>query len=98
MAEKKQVKLGILSRSTPAKTEPSNADLDSGKITAIGVGITTGELAALSNLAAQYGLTKNALTRFAIRRLLVDVRSGALNIEQELLEPEPIKPKLKLPK
>lgn len=105
MAQKTKVKtegkgLGILSstRSAPiAKAQPGNQDLDLGKISPVGVGLKQGEKNALMTIAAEQGLTLNALMRFALRDFIVKVRAGSIDLEQSKAEPEPQKPRLKLP-
>ena len=105
MAQKAKVKtegkgLGILSstRSAPVvKAQPGNQDLDLGKISPVGVGLTAGEKAALMTIAAEQGLKLNALMRFALRHFIVGVRDGSIDLEQSQAEPEPQKKRLKLP-
>ncbi len=103
MAQKAKVKnqsLGIFSRSGPApsvKAQPAdNSDLK-GAISPVGVGLTAGEKAALKALAESHELTLNALMRFALRRFIVDVRAGKIDLEAEQAEPEPVKKRLRLP-
>ena len=106
MAQKAKVKtegkgLGILSstRSAPvASTQASNQDLDGGKISPVGVGLMTGEKEALKTIAAEQGLTLNALMRFALRDFIVKVRAGSIDLAQSQAEPEPQKKRLVLPK
>lgn len=106
MAQKAKVKqsLGVLSstgakRSAPGATKATagNRDLDLGKISPVGVGLLTGEKEALKVLAAEQGITLNALMRFALRRFIVEVRAGVIDLNKEQDEPEPQKKKLKLP-
>ena len=104
MAQKTKVKsnqtLGIFSRTGPApiaKAKPQdNSDL-SGSIKPVGVGLTAGEKEALKTIAESNELTLNALMRFALRRFIVEVRSGKIDLEAEQAEPEPQKKRLKLP-
>ncbi len=104
MAQKTKVKnqsLGIFSSSGSSpkvKAQPAdNSDLNGGKIAPVGVGLMTGEKQALRELAEAQGLTLNALMRFALRRFIVDVRAGKIDLEAEQAEPEPQKKRLKLP-
>jgi hypothetical protein len=101
MAEKAKVKsLGVLksTRSAPAeKAQADNSDLETGKISPVGVGLKEGEQKALKAIAAEHGHTLNALMRFALRRFIVDVRAGVIDLEQEQAEPEPQKKRLRLP-
>ena len=63
----------------------------------MGVGLTAGEKEALKTIAESNELTLNALMRFALRRFIVEVRSGKIDLEAEQAEPEPQKKRLKLP-
>ena len=104
MAQKTKAKvtqsLGIFSRTGPApiaKAKPQdNSDL-TGSIKPVGVGLTAGEKEALKAIAERHELTLNALMRFAMRRFIVDVRAGKIDLEAEQAEPEPVKKRLKLP-
>ncbi len=102
MAQKAKVKkesLGIFSRTGSApstKPQADNSDL-SGAIKPVGVGLTAGEKEALKAMAESHELTLNALMRYAMRRFIVDVRAGKIDLEAELAEPEPVKKRLKLP-
>ena len=106
MAQKTKVKaqpLGIMSGTrsgsqlipTKAKAQ-DNSDL-TGSIKPVGVGLTAGEKEALKTIAESNELTLNALMRFALRRFIVEVRSGKIDLEAEQAEPEPQKKRLKLP-
>jgi hypothetical protein len=107
MAQKTKVKnqsLGIMSgarsgsKLIPTKAKPQdNSDLTEGKIAPVGTGLTLGEKAALKAIAESNQLTLNALMRFALRRFIVEVRSGKIDLEAEQAEPEPQKKRLKLP-
>lgn len=102
MAQKTKVKtqsLGIFSRTGPApkaKAQADNSDL-TGSIKPVGVGITAGEKEALKTIAESNELTLNALMRFALRRFIVQVRAGEIDLNAEQAEPEPQKKRLKLP-
>jgi len=107
MAQKTKVNkpaqsLGIFSRSAgnppaKAKAPADNSDLNSGKIAPVGTGLTQGEREALKSLAAEHELTLNALMRFALRRFIVQVRAGEIDLEAEQAEPAPVKKRLRLP-
>ena len=79
------------------KAKADNSDLDTGKITPVGTGLKEGEKQALKAIAEQNDLTLNALMRFALRRFIVDVRAGRINLAAEEATPEPVKKKLRLP-
>ena len=74
-----------------------NSDLNTGKIGPVSAGLMTGEKMALKDIAAQNDLTINALMRFALRRFIIDVRTGKIDIQAALDEPKPEKKRLKLP-
>ena len=103
MAQKTKVKatqsLGIFSRtgSTPKAKPQDNSDLALGKISPVGTGLTAGEKLALKSIAESHELKLNALMRFALRRFIVEVRAGRIDLEAEQAEPEPAKKRLKLP-
>ena len=73
-----------------------NSDLK-GAIEPVGVGLTAGEKAALKAMAEQQGVTLNHLMRYALRRFIVGVRAGEIDLEAEQAEPEPVKKRLRLP-
>lgn len=100
MARKKPDMTNIFARTEPegeSTRAGDNEDLDSGRITTQGVGLREGELAALNDLANRSGLTKNALARLAIRKFIIDERTGALDLSDYIEAPEP-KKRAKLPK
>ena len=74
-----------------------NSDLDRGSVRPSGVGLREGEITALDQIAARYDLARNALLRLAARRLILDYRTGQLDLSG-LLEPKTPKrePKQKL--
>ena len=107
MAQKTKVtqSLGIMSKRSGSgsalipireKAQADNSDLK-GAISPVGVGLTAGEKQALKSIAAEQELTLNALMRFALRRFIVQVRAGEIDLEAEQAEPEPQKKRLKLP-
>jgi hypothetical protein len=81
------------------------SDLDAGNIRSTGVGLTTGEIAALDNLGRQLGelldsdkVARNALIRIATRELLLAVLSGERSLGELAAyfeRPEKVKPKLR---
>lgn len=76
----------------------ANADLDEGRILSSGVGLKQGELAAIDNLAEQYGTTRNALLHIAIRYFIVKVRSGEIDPGDFLETPKQPKKRAIMPK
>lgn len=58
-----------------------NDDLDRGRILTNGVGLREGELDALESMQAKYGLSRNALIRLAVRKLILAERAGTADIQ-----------------
>lgn len=65
------------------KPSPYFTDLDAGKLKTISVGLKEGEIAALDQVADTLGLARNSLTRYIIRRFLVDYQAGRVEVEVE---------------
>lgn len=86
-----------MGKKTPATNPGKNDDLNSGKIIPNGVGLTEGEVAAVDSIAAEHGLTRNALLRFAVRTFILNYRSGNIDLENYIFTPPPPKRKLELP-
>jgi hypothetical protein len=51
----------------------------------------------LDELAAENGLTRNALLHFAVRKFLIDYRAGEIDLKPMIEEPPVPKRKLRLP-
>lgn len=83
---KKDEPLGIFTKTekpaeaTPSPTQADNSDLDTGPILPSGVGLRQGEVEALKQIAAAYDISRNALLRYAARRLILDYRAGKLDL------------------
>ena len=69
---------------------------DRGKIAPVGTGLTLGEKEALRAIAASQEITLNALMRYALRRFIVEVRAGRIDLEAEQDKPAPPKKRLKM--
>ena len=105
MAQKTKItqSLGIMSEPrsgsklipTKAKAQ-DNSDLNEGKIAPVGTGLTLGEKEALKVIAASQEITLNALMRYALRRFIVEVRAGRIDLEAEQDKPAPPKKRLKM--
>ena len=100
MAAKKTVNLdSIFAKTEPQPQQESpNADLDSGNIRPSGVGLKGGEIKALDDIAAVFGLSRNALLHFAARRLILDYRAGRLDLSELVEIPPANKNRLRMPK
>ena len=78
-----------------------NSDLDLGRIMPSGVGLRTGEIAALDQIALRHDVARNGLIRFAVRKFILDYRAGEIDLGI-ITEPKPVtrRPlqRLKMPK
>jgi hypothetical protein len=66
------------------RTEPgaaSGESLQTGRTVSVGIGLKEGEIAFLDAVARQIGRSRNALLRYAVRRLIEEIRSGALDLK-----------------
>jgi Arc/MetJ-type ribon-helix-helix transcriptional regulator len=66
------------------RTEPETASgesLQTGRTVSVGIGLKEGEIAFLDAVARQVGRSRNALLRYAVRRLIEEIRSGALDLK-----------------
>ena len=72
-------------------------DLETGRTIPQGVGLKEGTINALQALADQYDISRNALMKFAIRRFLLDLRAGKINLSEYIEIPPKPKRKLKMP-
>lgn len=95
MAEKQ--KLAVFSRTEPATAPADNSDLKTGNVRAVGVGLRAGEIAALDAIAAEYGISRGAAIKLALRLFIIDHRAGRVNLSQYVEEPEPAKNRVRLP-
>jgi hypothetical protein len=75
-----------------------NSDLDQGNVRPLGVGLRIGEVAALDQIAARYGIARNALLRFAVRWFILQWRAGKVDLSGQVETPPPPKKKLTMPK
>lgn len=110
MAKKQQDLSNLFAKTEPAEEtgQPGqswpadNSDLDSGRISAVGVGLTVGEIAALDDIGNRHDLARNALIRYAARRFILDWRSGKVQLTGITEDkPRPIrqpKKRLQMPK
>jgi len=64
------------------RTEPEGVpgeSLQTGRTVSVGIGLKEGEIAFLDAVARQVGRSRNALLRYAVRRLIEAIRSGTLD-------------------
>ena len=78
------------------RAEANTSDLEKGRIQTVGIGLYEGEMLALDNLAVSLGVTRNQIMRLAIRKFLLDVRSGNFDPDQ-LVETPQFKKRVILP-
>lgn len=64
-----------------AATRPARAKGD--KIVSVGVGLKESERAALDDLAAELGVTRNAVMAWALRYFLAEHRAGRVDVPVE---------------
>jgi hypothetical protein len=57
----------------------------------VGVGLKESEIAQLDTIAAELGVARNALARFAIRRFLAEYRAGRVTVPIESEERRRVK-------
>lgn len=81
----------------PDKQENENADLDTGNIRPLGVGLKGGEVEALEGIAAAADVSRNALMRFAIRWFILQYRAGEVDLSEYVNAPPPPKKTLDMP-
>lgn len=101
MAAKKTVNLDSIFAKTEPQATPArgeNSDLDSGNVRPSGVGLREGEINALDEIGLVYGVSRNALLRFAARRLILDYRAGRLDLSELVEIPPANKNRLRMPK
>lgn len=97
MAKKTDTGLKGLFEKTTQEGQPDNSDLDTGIIQAQGVGLKTGEVQAIQQIANSTGVAKNAVMRLAVRKFILDVRSGKIDPADYFEEPEAPAKKFKPP-
>ena len=72
--------------------EPDNqaadlSDLKAGNVKPQGVGLTEGTIKALDSIAQQYKISRNALIKLAVRRFILDYRTGNINLKELIQVP-----------
>ena len=88
---------GILKRTQAAQPPADNSDLSQGNIRALGIGLSEGERNALTAIAEEHGIARNALGRYALRWFILQYRAGAIDLTSVIREPPPPKKKIILP-
>ena len=71
------------------------SDLNQGKVSPIGVGLTEGELNAIKVLAEAHNVAPHALLKLAVREFIKTARAGKIDIETYFEVPPPPKKRLK---
>ena len=94
----KEPNINIFSKTEQADYQGVDiTDLDAGRTIPQGVGLKEGTINALQGLAEKYGISRNALMKFAIRRFFLDLRAGKINLTDFIEIPSEPKRKLKMP-
>lgn len=88
---------GILKRTEGSQPPADNSDLSQGNIRALGIGLSEGERNALTAIAEELGIARNALGRFALRWFILQYRAGNIDLASEIQEPPPPKKRIRLP-
>lgn len=97
MADKK--KLEVFSKTGPGQQpEGDLSDLESGHVRPIGIGLREGEITALDDIAATYGISRGGVIRIAIRLIIRDFRAGKIDLAPYVAEPMPQRNRVILPK
>lgn len=74
----------ILQDPAPGLTlAPSALAPDVDRTLPVGVGLKASEVAALDDIAAELGIARNAIMRFAIRYFLAEYEAGRVTLEVE---------------
>ena len=83
----------------PQQPPADNSDLDQGRVSPLGVGLTTGEIDALDRIAKEYNIkSRHKLLKLAVRLFILGVRSGTLDLSRYTTTPEAPKSDINLPK
>ena len=77
--------------------EDPNADLNNPPIKATGIGLSRGEIDALTEIAAALGVKRNAVMRAFMRWAIKEYRAGRLDLGAYVEAPPPPENKLKMP-
>ena len=96
----KKPKIDVFGRTEPAADQAAvddNSDLDDGRIEAMGLGLSTGEVSAIEAIASEHEITRNATLRFAVRWFIKAYRAGQVDIAGFIEKPPPPKKKLRMP-
>lgn len=87
----------LVRRTEPAPPPADNSDLDKGRTVQSGIGLKQGEMDAISAMAAELGVTRNALMRFAVRLLIMQYRAGESPLSEYIEKPASPANKLRMP-
>lgn len=81
---------------TSTLTGPDDELPATGRTRAQGIGLKESEIAALDAIAAETGIAKNSLARFAVREFIKRYRRGEIDLASRTIEPPPAKKKLRM--
>lgn len=68
-----------------------------GRTVPTSVGLKESEVELLNNIAADYGIARNAVMRWALRWFLQEHEAGRISLASDVEEPPPPKRKLNMP-
>lgn len=86
---------------TPQANQPQQAQaqpaaaVDKGAYRSVGIGLKQQELEAVGLLAEAHNMSRNAILRLAVIRLLEQVKAGECDVEDYKEQPTPQKQRLK---
>lgn len=86
----------IFKATEPGSKTTADAVPATGRTLSVGVGLKESEVDMLDGIAAELGVSRNALMRYALRHFLTQYLSGGINPAEDVEAPEP-KKRLKMP-
>lgn len=94
----KEPTINIFSKTEQPDNQAADlSDLKAGNVKPQGVGLTEGTIKALDSIAQQYKISRNALIKLAVRRFILDYRTGKINLREFIEVPAEQKNKIILP-
>ena len=96
MAKAQKLEVFRKTEHTPTPEDP-NADLDNGNIKATGIGLRQGEIDALTEIAADLEVNRNAVMRACMRWAIKEYRAGRLDLGAYVRTPPPPKNTMDMP-
>lgn len=98
MAGKTKIDNSIFASTDKSQYPADNSDLEYGHVIPLGLGLTQGTVDALDAIKTEFGVSRNSLMVFAVRRFLLDYRAGKIDLAPYIeVPPEPNK-RLRMPR